>query len=191
MDVYDFILWQVHDCEGRLFACEHFIELYAVYWRTVFQIVNSCWEVIVDSAKAPSLFSPMLRCMRLMELWPGRESPESISGPFNRTPCRKGFNLLIREASEVRSCCCCQSQGKTLGNYFQCWQLVIQEAKAKTTHSSMMLQASKPCAAFFFFLSFIYFMPTNLNPLLWTNKLLSLTLFCFSVATTTLHFQHI
>lgn len=108
--------------------------------------------IIVDSASAPSLFSQVLRCMRLMELWPGRESPESISGPFNRTPCRKGFNLLIREASEVRSCCRCQSQGKTLGNYFQCWQLIIQEAKAKTTHSSMMLQASKSSAALFLFI---------------------------------------
>lgn len=115
--------------------------------------------------------------MRLMELWPGRESPESISGPFNRTPCRKGFNLLIREASEVRSCCRCQSQGKTLRNYFQYWQLVIQEAKA--AYSSMMLQPSKPWTALFFFLYFYFyffyiisfFMPTNLNPPLWTNKI--------------------
>lgn len=28
------------------------------------------------------------------------KSPESISGPFNRTPYRKGFNLLIRKAQE-------------------------------------------------------------------------------------------
>lgn len=33
----------------------------------------------------------------------GGESPESRSDPFNQTPCRKGFNLLIREGLEVRS----------------------------------------------------------------------------------------
>lgn len=59
MDVYDFIFWQLHNCEGHLLVCKCFMESYALYWRPVLQmfcphtpwmenrgeIVDKCCEV--------------------------------------------------------------------------------------------------------------------------------------------------
>lgn len=156
--------------------------------------IFSVGAIVLDSVRAPSVLPQVLACMRLVEFWPGRESPESISGPFNRTPCRKGFNLLIREAAEVRSGCRCHGQGKLCET--KCWQLVIQEAKAKTAHSSMTLTILKSlCGSIFFFFFFSnsdrlfwFLMPADGSAPLWTNRLLSVALFCFAWTTTTLHF---
>lgn len=144
-------LWIGHDCNHAFFFSLLFINV--TFWSQFSHFFrrHKCVQ-IVYSVGAPSLSLGVLACMPMVEFWPGRESPESISGPFNRTPCRKGFNLLIREASEVRSCCRCHSQWKLWEARVSFWQLVIQETKAKIGHSLMILWA--PCAAPFF--SFIF-----------------------------------